>query len=396
VSGETSDVHSLKPTFQPATLPSIAGQFGLILVVAMLLLNLGYGFSGTLTSLGKFDFVSRSMTGEKSSGETGTLVKGNRFTGSLLGSVRMPVPKDYLMGIDVQKWDFERRPASYLGGQWSRDGWWYYYLYALAIKEPLGTWVLLAMALLMAGTSFLNNVKQHSGLTFLNSLFLLLPAVFILFLVSSQTGMNHHMRYALPALPFLFVWMGRVGRDIVGGSKLVLFLVIALLAWIAFSSLSVYPHSIAYFNELVGGPRNGHKHLINSNIDWGQDLMGVKRWLDRNPNAQPFFFAYSLPLVSPQVAGIETAPPPTIEQLRDARKLDQASDAETQKQPDAKESQLLAPGWYAVSVSCLHSKSGRYEYFEPLEPQAHIGWSILIYHLTPEQIPTIKAWINSH
>jgi hypothetical protein len=45
-----------------------------------------------------------------------------------------------------------------------------------------------------------------------------------------------------------------------------------LLATI-YSTLSVFPHSLAYFNEASGGPENGHKHLLGSNLDWGQDLI---------------------------------------------------------------------------------------------------------------------------
>lgn len=46
----------------------------------------------------------------------------------------------------------------------------------------------------------------------------------------------------------------------------------ALLATIA-STLSVYPHQLAYFNEAAGGPQDRHKHLLGSNLDRGQDLL---------------------------------------------------------------------------------------------------------------------------
>ncbi len=52
----------------------------------------------------------------------------------------------------------------------------------------------------------------------------------------------------------------------------------ALLATTA-STLSVYPHQFAYFNELAGGPENGHKHLLHSNLDWGQDFLSLKAFL---------------------------------------------------------------------------------------------------------------------
>ena len=35
--------------------------------------------------------------------------------------------------------------------------------------------------------------------------------------------------------------------------------------------MSIYPHYLAHFNEAVGGPRNGYRYLVDSNLDWGQD-----------------------------------------------------------------------------------------------------------------------------
>ena len=53
----------------------------------------------------------------------------------------------------------------------------------------------------------------------------------------------------------------------------------SLLATVA-STLSVYPHQLAYFNEAAGGPENGHKHLLHSNLDWGQDLLLIRELAD--------------------------------------------------------------------------------------------------------------------
>jgi hypothetical protein len=49
------------------------------------------------------------------------------------------------------------------------------------------------------------------------------------------------------------------------------------LCWFVTSSLWIYPHSLSYFNESIGGPLNGPQHLLGSNVDWGQDLRYV-RW----------------------------------------------------------------------------------------------------------------------
>ena len=49
-------------------------------------------------------------------------------------------------------------------------------------------------------------------------------------------------------------------------------LLAAALLWTAGSTLAAYPHQLAYFNELAGGPENGHRHLLGSSFDWGQDV----------------------------------------------------------------------------------------------------------------------------
>jgi hypothetical protein len=49
-------------------------------------------------------------------------------------------------------------------------------------------------------------------------------------------------------------------------------LLLTLLLWSSASSWWIYPHSLSYFNEAIGGPLNGPTHLLGSNVDWGQDL----------------------------------------------------------------------------------------------------------------------------
>lgn len=90
--------------------------------------------------------------------------------------------------------------------------------------------------------------------------------------------------------------------------RLILRVIIAgsMLAAIG-SSLSTYPHSLAYFNELAGGPRNGHKVLIHSNLDWGQGLLELDRALDCHPEWGPVGIAYSGPF-DPDSIGCRAIP----------------------------------------------------------------------------------------
>jgi hypothetical protein len=60
----------------------------------------------------------------------------------------------------------------------------------------------------------------------------------------------------------------------------------ALGLWQAAATGLAYPSYLAYFNELGGGPRQGWRHLVDSSLDWGQDLKGLRLWMARNRVAE--------------------------------------------------------------------------------------------------------------
>jgi hypothetical protein len=121
-----------------------------VIVLAVYVINVGYGFEGTGARLDELRFISPTLRDSPSATPPDSIPRpGNRFAGTLWGRLPIPVPANYLLGIDRQKYDFDEAGFwSYLRGQWRQGGWWYYYLYALAIKEPLGTWLLALLALI--------------------------------------------------------------------------------------------------------------------------------------------------------------------------------------------------------------------------------------------------------
>jgi hypothetical protein len=68
------------------------------------------------------------------------------------------------------------------------------------------------------------------------------------------------------------------------------------LAWQVVEALRASPNFLAYFNQFVGGPEKGYQHLVDSSVDWGQDLPGLKQWLDDNglqgANHPPVYLSY--------------------------------------------------------------------------------------------------------
>lgn len=326
----------------------LVAQCTLIGLLGLYVLNAGYGFEGSFKRLGDFEFRSHLLGGSDATDARA----GNRFSGTMLATIPLPVPVNYVRGIDRQKLDFEQKAWSYLNGEHRFGGWWYFYLYAMALKVPLGTWVLLGLATW-------TTVSRRDGFSagWRNEMLLLVPALAILVLVSSQTGFSRYLRYALPLFPFLFIWVSKVARAVLCGRWGLATGAVLALAWSCGSSLAVYPHSLSYFNELAGGPRGGHRCLIDASIDWGQDLLFLRRWLNCHPEASPLYAELHAG-VSLDSLGIDARDVPV----------------------------RPSPGWYAISVHCLHDRSGRFQWLLVRTPTAIVGWSIYIYQITPDDI----------
>ncbi|HVA40513.1 MAG TPA: glycosyltransferase family 39 protein, partial [Candidatus Binataceae bacterium] len=355
---------------EPRMLAREVGMLSLAIAISIYLINLGYGFEGTGRPLGRFDFISATLAGEKDA-----LGRGNRFRGTSIEALPVPLPANYVQGIDVQRKDLERFGLpSYLGGELREVGWWYYYLYGLAVKVPVGTWLIVALA---ATARFIRGARGNwrDGVT------LLAPLFAVLTLASSQTGLNHHFRYILPIAPYAFIWGSAA---LASGAPVVRALSVVAVASTIASSLYVYPHNLSYFNEPAGGPARGHAHLIHSSLDWGQDLLHLKKWIAEHPEARPLNLVYYGP-IDPASIGMEYEFP------------------EFQRSPEHPYHSKLAikRGWYAVSVNFLcgapFRAAGSERRRECLRqdactelaaytPVGRAGYSIYIYHITGAEV----------
>jgi len=162
-------------------------------------------------------------------------------------------------------------PAFFLG-EYSDRGWWNYFLVAFLIKTPIGSLLLIAASLVFYRAG--NPLRRREVI-------LLLLPVMVVFLATTQAKVNIGLRHILPVYPFLFVIASRLATIHFRGRWLMPILVGIPLVSTAISSLRIAPHQLAYFNEFVGGPDQGYRYLSDSNIDWGQDLRGVKAYMEK-------------------------------------------------------------------------------------------------------------------
>ena len=255
--------------------------------------------------------------------------------------------------------------TAYLLGEISPDGFWSYFPVAFMVKTPLPTLMLLGVSLWMVVRG---RMSRTSGL------FLFIPAA-VYFLSAVWARKNLGLRYLLPIYPFLFVALGGAAAELWrSGSRVKRGGVIMLLVWYVGSCAWTYPHYLAFFNEIVGGPKNGYKVLLDSNLDWGQDLKGLKIWMDANRVKKIKFLYFGT--VDPEFYGIDASyvtrswigydPPAT-------RTVD-------------------APQYAAMSAHLLYQILAKEKFLEPFrsaEPITTIGHSILIFRVDRRGRPVL-------
>lgn len=329
----------------------------LIGAVSIGVLNAGYLFHGSFRPLNSYTFQSRALK------------RLAEFLGPV-GGLPVPLPRDYLEGLDRQRRIMEGPHPVYLDGTWSLEGFGDYYVRSLAYKLPHAAQGLLIAALV--GIAFPGRNRRLGRAQWL----LWVPVVGVIGIASS-IGMQLGLRYVLPALPLLHLFTAQAARWLAWKKFPVRSaLLLPLIAALPFS-LRFHPHHLAYFNELAGGPAGGRRHLVDSNLDWGQDLRELASYLQRHQTGD-IGLAY-FGMTPPAELGIDYHIPP---------------------------SWRPQPGWYAVSVNfvcgrphtvrnpdgSLRSADYReFAYFSDFEPVARIGYSIDVYHLSADDIARVRS-----
>jgi hypothetical protein len=263
------------------------------------------------------------------------------------------LPNIYSQGFLLGQGKAQRRP-SFLMGQFSATGWWYYFPTAFLFKTSVTILLLFAAAMALCAIS-------HRTL-FENEAFFLIPIAVYLG-TAMTTNINIGLRHILPIYPFVLLACGKSISAL--QSRMPPRLLLFLLVIPALELATVYPHCLAFFNQLAGGPRNGHTLLTDSNIDWGQDLKGLRRWMEKNHvrhinlsyfgTADPAYYKISCTYLpgSPFFAKNRVEGP-------------------------------WVPGYVAVSVNQFHDPSDESvrNMYSPLlqrQPAAVIGYSIHVY-----------------
>jgi hypothetical protein len=247
---------------------------------------------------------------------------------------------------------------AFLNGNWSQTGWWYYYLVTMALKTPLAS-----LALFAAGAAALAMRRAREDL------WIVLPPLLLIYLLSFHYAKDYGVRYMLPAFPFLLLLAGR-GVDLAlrqGRNGAVV--VAALLVWQLGACVVTAPYHLAYFNELAGGTDRARRLLLDSNLDWGQDLGRLKDYMDGRGLSKIClgYFGHA----DPKVYGIDY----TIAPAAPAPGLCAIS------------ANFLAGYPYAITYAgekIRGVKQGSWTWFDRLTPVARVGSSIYVFDVSAE------------
>jgi hypothetical protein len=324
------------------------------------------------------------------------------------------LPQPYLYGFAHIAHTTVSRPA-FLLGEVKTTGWWYFFPYACLIKTPLSTLAILVAAATVVAIRWFRLPRDRSiSWLYRTAPLLTLLGVYWIFSLRSHINIGH--RHILPTYAAMMIlagaasyWLRRPGwvkKAIVG----------LCLAGLVVESWSIRPHYLAFFNQLIGGPGHAYKHLVDSSLDWGQDLPGLRRWLDtqRAAGYEGEVYLSYFGSGSPIYYGISAARLPSSLDL----------------EPSA-ERYLLSGGIYCISATMLQNVyapqklrgpwTPRLEavyretrakllsgfssdrlwklykwlqlgkltaYLREREPDHQVGYSILIYHLSDEEVAT--------
>jgi hypothetical protein len=241
----------------------------------------------------------------------------------------------------------------YLLGALSHTGWWYMSPVAFLAKTPLGELALFALAIGMVPVRLKRVRVRDIGFRW----FLLAVPAACYFGVSLLAHFNVGERHLLPVYPFLFIISAAV----------VLAPPVPKWRWAAAAlctltlvveTAGIHPHYLAFFNALAGGPVGGRHVLVDSNLDWGQDVKHLKSYLEAHhiPEVCIAYFG----MADLAYYGIRSRALPAVPDELAALQLDCVA---------------------VISVTWMAVEGAAYAGLDNMEPDARIGYSIYLYDL---------------
>jgi hypothetical protein len=251
----------------------LAGMINVIVIVFFIWMSFGFRYSMINDKIGGNEIMEQNW--QEISRDTG-------LPGKVIDFSRQHrlLPEAYLFGFQfvLKKSEFR---YSWLNGEYSLTGFRSFFPYACLVKTPLP---LLGIFLTILFLSLKKIRKIPSG-PIMAKLYPYTPlitliSVYAIFAVTSNMSIGH--RHVLLLYPAAYILAGGGFALLKKASGHLKFAAGFFLLWFMAESFGIWPHYLAYFNQIAGGPKNGYRHLVDSSLDWGQDLKGLGKWLKSN------------------------------------------------------------------------------------------------------------------
>lgn len=224
------------------------------------------------------------------------------------------------------------------------------------LKEPLAWWLLVVVAIATTKLKISNfkfSIDEWMWLLWLG----------IYWAVSMHSTLNIGIRHMLPVYPFTIMLVAGALSRIT--DRRVIAVSALLVGWYIFESISVFPYYLTYFNQLAGGPSGGYRYVVDSNLDWGQDLKRLGQWVEdkKIPRLTLDYFGWADPSYYLGERYIWS----------NSKVFTDARDFLARNQSN---------GWLAVSATFLQNNPDAYGWLTHYQPTVIIGHSIFVYHIT--------------
>jgi len=330
-----------------------AGRFGVLVVLVVLVVFAVYGFTvGCVVPRG-------------SKGLPGVIYAARLSPASVWLATRVPVPApDYFMGLCYVRADQIEGRETFLAGEIFRYGSLWYFPIAFLVKVPLPLLVILLGAPFCSGARLCGRDKWFLGL----------PAL-VLIASAIVSRLNLGFRYLLPAMPFLLLYAGRWASGSHSPRSARTWVLATCALWLGWESAAIHPHYLAYFNQLGGGPKGGSRYLVDSNLDWGQDLPGLQRYVEQNGIQRVWlsYFGSAPPRVYvPLAEPLYPESPPRLQPGDDPQRCIVAVSATNLRMMGPRAQHRL---WH---------RPRSFDWLLRHQPVATIGYSIYVYRVPPE------------
>jgi 4-amino-4-deoxy-L-arabinose transferase-like glycosyltransferase len=183
-------------------------------------------------------------------------------------STPLPAPAFFAGISGLRKIDKEGF-QTFLCGRSGTTGWWWYFPFALTLKTTIG-----ALMLFVSGVWFALRDRALRGTYAEWSL-----AALAIVIVAMPSTLDLGIRYILPLyVPFAIAAAATV-LAMFRASRATAVIAVALLVCHLGASALAHPDYFPYFNAFAG--RDPSRYLVDSNVDWGQDILRLRGVLRR-------------------------------------------------------------------------------------------------------------------